>query len=142
MADSSCYGWWLLFRLTAHIESAADFHDARVAGVDEVAHMPGFRLFADIAAHSTAAFRLSDADAELACYRGVIVVTTLVGATSLTGSRRAPQDATNVANLRRLLAHHVRLALGSDSYRQDTSAEAQQRRNRRLLHSRCSLALT
>jgi hypothetical protein len=112
-------------RVTAHIESARDFHDALIAGVDEIGHMPGFRMFADVDPHSRSEFEISGADAELAHQRGAVVVTTLVGATTLRGSQRAEQDALNALNLRRLLAHRVRLALGSDSYRQDTLAEAQ-----------------
>jgi len=67
---------------------------------------------------------LSDADAELAHRRGVVVVTTLVGAPKLEKEARAQQDALNARNLRRLLGHRVRLALGGDSYRQDSEAEA------------------
>jgi imidazolonepropionase-like amidohydrolase len=55
----------------------------------------------------------------------VVVVTTLLGASQLDGTRRAQQDALNTRNLRRLLGHHVAIALGSDSYRQDTLPEAQ-----------------
>jgi hypothetical protein len=112
-------------RVTAHIESASNFHDALIAGVDEITHMPGFRRFDDVDSHSTPEFEISDADAELAHRRGVFVVTTLIGATKLNGSRRVEQDSLNASNLRRLLAHNVRVALGSDSYRQDTLAEAQ-----------------
>jgi imidazolonepropionase-like amidohydrolase len=60
----------------------------------------------------------------LAHERGVVVVTTLVGATRLKDAERVEQDALNARNLRRLLAHHVSVALGSDSYREDTLAEA------------------
>jgi hypothetical protein len=69
-------------------------------------------------------FELKDADAELARERGVVVVTTLVGATRLKDAERAEQDALNARNLRRLLAHHVSVAVGSDSYREDALAEA------------------
>jgi imidazolonepropionase-like amidohydrolase len=112
-------------RVSSHIESAADFHNALVAGVDEINHMPGFRMFADIDSHTASDFELSEADAELARRRGIVVVTTLVGATGLKGSNRTDQDATNRSNLHRLASYHVRIALGSDSYRQDTLAEAQ-----------------
>jgi amidohydrolase family protein len=111
-------------RVSAHIESAHDFHEALVAGVDEINHMPGFRIAGDVDSHAIGEFELSDADAELAHRLGTIVVTTLVGATKLDDTRRAEQDALNARNLRRLLAHHVSIALGSDSYRQDTLPEA------------------
>ncbi len=39
-------------RVSTHIESAADFHNALIAGVDEINHMPGFRFAADVEPHS------------------------------------------------------------------------------------------
>lgn len=111
-------------RVSAHIESAADFHEALLAGVDEINHMPGFRIAGDPASHAVGEFELSDADAELARRRGVVVVTTLVGATQPNNPDRAKQDALNTRNLQCLLAHRVLVALGSDSYRQDTLPEA------------------
>jgi hypothetical protein len=111
-------------RVSAHIESAQDFHAAVVAGVDEINHMPGFRVDGDVDSHSIGEFELSDADAELAHRQHTVVVTTLVGATQADNPRRAEQDALNQRNLRRLLAHHVEVAIGSDSYRQDSVPEA------------------
>lgn len=111
-------------RVSTHIESAADFHNALLAGVDEINHMPGFRISGDPDPHPLSGFELSDADAELAHRRGVVVVTTLVDATRPNNARRADQDALNTRNLQRLVAHHVAVALGSDSYRQDTLPEA------------------
>ncbi len=111
-------------RVTTHIETAHDFHVALLAGVDEINHMPGFRTAGDVDAHPISDFELSDADADLAHRRGVVVVTTLAGATQLDAARRVEQDALNRRNLRRLLDHHVLVAIGSDSYRQDTVPEA------------------
>jgi len=95
----------------------------RGEAVTHGANLPGFRTAGDVDPHPIAEFELSDADAELAHRRGVVVAT-LVGATKLEKEARARQDALNVGNLRRLLGHRVRLALGSDSYRQDSQAEA------------------
>ena len=111
-------------RVSAHIESARDFHEALVAGVDEINHMPGFRMRADVEPHAESELELSDADAELAHRNGVVVVTTLCGALRLSGQERAEQDALNLRNLRRLVAHQVKIAIGSDSYRQDALDEA------------------
>ena len=111
-------------RVSVHIESAADFHEALAAGADEINHMPGFRAFADVDPHEMSAFQISDSDAELAHRNNVVVVTTLGGAVQLTGDQREKQDALNVRNLRMLVKHHVAIALGSDSYRQDTLPEA------------------
>jgi hypothetical protein len=58
-----------------HIETAADFHHALVAGVDEIAHMPGFRGDAAVRLPDPAIFEISDADARLAARLGTVVVT-------------------------------------------------------------------
>jgi hypothetical protein len=109
-------------RVSTHIESAADFHNALAAGVDEINHMPGFRMFSDVRPHPVSAFEIGDSDAHLAARQGTYVVTTLINA--LDGDKRKQQDALNVRNLRLLHAAGVRLAIGSDSYRVDALAEA------------------
>lgn len=112
-------------RVSTHIESAADFHNALVAGVDEINHMPGFRFAADVEPHSLSQFEVSEADARLAARRGTYVVTTLMGATQRTDAKeRRQQDEINSKNLIMLLKHGVKIALGSDSYRDDTVPEA------------------
>jgi len=112
-------------RVSTHIENAADFHNALVAGVDEINHMPGFRYGADTETHSISEFEISEADARLAARRGTYVVTTLAGsALQLAGAKRSVQDQLNTKNLALLLRNRVRLALGSDSYRADTLPEA------------------
>jgi hypothetical protein len=110
-------------RVSTHIESAADFHNALLAGVDEINHMPGFRSLADVERHPPSAFEISDADARLAARRGTFVVTTLVNQQSDPNLQRQ-QDAINAKNLSTLLKYHVKVALGSDSYRIDTVPEA------------------
>jgi imidazolonepropionase-like amidohydrolase len=107
-------------RVSTHIETAADFHNAMTAGVDEINHMPGFRMHDDVRPHPVSAFEVAEADAREAARRGTYVVTTLAG----TRSRDAEQDALNVRNLKVLHAAGVRLALGSDSYPVDSVPEA------------------
>src|ERR1700737_1771910 len=51
-------------KVSAHIETAQDFHEALLAGVDEINHMPGFRIAGDVDSHPIREFELSDADAE------------------------------------------------------------------------------
>lgn len=133
-------------RVSTHIESAADFHNALVAGVDEINHMPGFRMGSDVDQHSVSEFELSEADARLAARRGTFVVTTLLGATQQTDPKlRKQQDLLNSRNLSLLLKHHVKVALGSDSYRDDTVPEAlyihslRVADNRTLLNMWCSI---
>jgi len=116
-------------RVSTHIETAADFHNALAAGVDEINHMPGFRIGTDVRPHPDAAFEISDADAERAAKQGAYVVTTLGGARAIdpagaNAAQRRTQDEVNIRNLRRLAAHHVRLAVGSDDYRNDALPEA------------------
>jgi imidazolonepropionase-like amidohydrolase len=108
-------------RVSAHIETAADFHNALAAGADEINHMPGFRMYADVRQHPDSAFEVSQADADLAARQRTYVVTTLMNA--LEGDQRKRQDALNVRNLRLLHASGVRLAVGSDSYRADSLSE-------------------
>lgn len=86
--------------------------------------MPGFRMFDDVDPHEAAELQISDEDAEVAHRKRAVVVTTLMDAAALTGDKRAQQDSLNVSNLQTLLRHHVAIALGSDSYRQDTLPEA------------------
>jgi hypothetical protein len=116
-------------RVSTHIESAADFRNALAAGVDEINHMPGFRMHEDARPHPVSAFELGEADARQAVRQGTFVVTTLVGATELDpngpdAAKRREQDALNARNLRLLYASGVKIAIGSDSYRVDSLPEA------------------
>jgi imidazolonepropionase-like amidohydrolase len=86
--------------------------------------MPGFRRFSDVEKHPASAFEISDADAKRAALQGTCVVTTLGGARALAPDQKREQDDFNMRNLRMLLRHHVKLALGSDSYGEDTIPEA------------------
>jgi hypothetical protein len=66
-------------RVSTHVETAADFHHALVAGVDEIAHMPGFRGDSAVQLPDPAIFEISEADARLAARLGTVVVTTVGG---------------------------------------------------------------
>src|SRR5205085_1656478 len=66
-------------RVSTHIETAADFHNALMAGVDEINHMPGFRGNEKLAIPDPALFEITEADAREAARRGTFVVTTLGG---------------------------------------------------------------
>jgi hypothetical protein len=116
-------------RVSTHIESAADFHNALSAGVDEINHMPGFRPKADVSPHALSEFQISESDAKLASRQGTYVVTTLGGIANIDpngedGKLRRELDALNARNLRLLKKYRVKIALGSDSYRSDTLPEA------------------
>ncbi|MEO6541698.1 MAG: amidohydrolase family protein [Ferruginibacter sp.] len=99
-------------RVAAHVETANDFRTAINAGVDELAHMPGFYLFD--AAYSDR-YLLTDADAKLAADKNVFVVTTLMTRTLVEDKSLLPTVAANQKkNLLLLKKYGVRLAIGSD----------------------------
>jgi imidazolonepropionase-like amidohydrolase len=116
-------------RVSAHVETAADFHNALTGGVDEINHIPGFRGDEHTRITEPARYQVSVDDAKLAAARGVVVVTTLSGFTAydLHGpdslTRRAA-DVLATRNLRVLRDAGVHLAVGSDSYRDDSVNEA------------------
>lgn len=148
--DSASFGWRGLnpallpeivarartasLRVAAHIETASDFRTAVAAGVDQIAHMPGFRVDEHVKLVNSAPYTIADADAREAARRGIIVVTTLGGAAELDAAgpdslTRRALDALHRCNLATLQRAGVRLALGSDTYGDDSKAEA------RYLHS-------
>lgn len=107
--------------VSTHIETAMDFHNALAAGVDEVNHIPGFR------ADSTSdfsRFEITEEDARQAGSSGLIVITTLAGSDEGSASYRAKLDHLHVRNLNLLRNYKVRIAIGSDEYRQTSVREA------------------
>ena len=117
-------------RVLAHVESAADSHVAVEAGVDQIAHMPGFRRDPDSALPDPARYRVSEADALMAARKGVVVVTTLAGLAEYAAQEgdstlRTAADRLNRANLSVLLRNGVGIAIGSDDYDGTSVAEAQ-----------------
>ena len=120
-------------RVSTHVETATDFHNALVAGVDEINHMPGFRPEKnDVAKYQDSSrYKISEQDARLAARKRVVVVTTLISAIDLALGKEAGDEqvaatvrALLVHNLQTLKKHGVRIAIGSDSYRQTSLAEA------------------
>jgi hypothetical protein len=109
VARARAQGW----RVTAHVETATDFHHAVSAGIDEIAHLPPFELdnahhHGHVASLSASQARLVEADAREAARRGTVVVTT-------TALNRSPRvRAFQVENLRLLHRHGVAIAVGSD----------------------------
>jgi len=115
-------------RVSTHVETAADFHNALVAGVDEINHMPGFRGDEHTQLPDPRMFEVAPEDARLAARRRVIVVTTLGGVTAIDphgadSVLRRRVDSLHVRNLRLLRDAGVRLAVGSDAYRDDSVGE-------------------
>ena len=115
-------------RVSAHVETARDFHHAIAGGVDEINHIPGFRGDERVQFSDTRRFEVTAEDAKVAAARGVWVVTTLGGITALAPGgpdslRRRQADALFTRNLRVLRDAGVRLAIGSDAYRDDSVQE-------------------
>ena len=119
-------------RVSTHVETATDFHNAAVAGVDEINHLPGFRPDRnDIANYNNLArYQISEADARLAASRKIVVVTTIGEAIDQTFNEKLNERdrlavrSMLVQNLQLLHKHHVSIAIGSDSFRETALAEA------------------
>lgn len=110
-------------RVAAHVDTEADFRVALTAGVDEMAHLPGYCLAAQ---DSVKVYRLTDEDVRETAKRKVKVVVT---GSVCEGSWRKTEDsaakrALQVDDLRRLKAAGVPLLVGSDSYGSDSVKEA------------------
>jgi imidazolonepropionase-like amidohydrolase len=113
-------------RVSAHVESAADFELAVDAGVDEVNHLPGFRGPAPGMTVTPQLFDISDALAKRAAAQKTIVVTTVSGAEGLPKEDplRKLVEAQTVKSLRRLHEAGVPIAIGSDRYEFTSRDEA------------------
>lgn len=131
-ADPDAHGWYGLdpalvpaivrraeeagLRVAAHVETAADFRVAVEAGVDVVAHLPGFRGNEGHRFPDPTAFEIDEALAAEAAERGVVVVTTLADFRSAPDSLAAAAHEVFRHNLSILKRHGVALAVGSDAY--------------------------
>ena len=116
-------------RVMTHIETAADFHNALAAGVDEIGHMPGFRGDEKMKLPDLTPYLIPDADADLAARRGTYIVTTLGEAQTISPTGpdsifRRRLDSLAIMNLTTLKKHRARIAIGSDSYRNTSVPEA------------------
>jgi imidazolonepropionase-like amidohydrolase len=114
------------YKIATHVETAADFHNALVAGVDEINHMPGFRT---TKGYSMGTYKIADADAKLAAQRKIIVVTTMGNIIenifntldTVPGSKEKMEMV--LYNFNMLKKHQVQLAIGSDEYRRNSRFE-------------------
>jgi len=112
-----------------HIESAADFHNAVAAGVDQTIHMPGFRGNEQGHMPSADRYIISDGDASAAARKRIVVVTTLQAGSASAAARgdtveRERFDSLHTVNLRSLARHNVTIAIGTDNYRATSVPEA------------------
>ncbi len=111
-------------RVSTHIETATDFRNAVLAGADEIAHMPGYKIpeNADISK-----FQLTKEDAKLAAEKGTVVLTTTHLSNNL--FRNNPKQLkvvkkNYIRNLKLLYENGVKIALGSDDYGTTSLSEA------------------
>lgn len=101
--------------VVAHVETAADFDAALAAGVDAIAHLPGY---ANTLNEAPEAFAISEASAALAASQHTAVITT-TAATELFKLEPGPLAALREvqrANLAKLQAAGVQLLIGSDVF--------------------------
>jgi len=119
-------------RVSTHVETATDFHNAAIAGVNEINHLPGFRPARNDFANYTnvSRYQLSAADAKLAARKHIVVVTTIGEAVDMTFDEKY-DERTRLAvrsmlieNLNVLRKYGVSIAIGSDSFRQTALPEA------------------
>jgi imidazolonepropionase-like amidohydrolase len=114
-------------RVSAHVESAYDFEVAVAAGVDLIAHLPGFLPDADrIKAKGAGIYRLSEDAVRRAARRGSVVITT-VNTDVLRNAM--PEMRAQVFDVLRwnfdvLKRHGVKIAIGSDQTRSSSVPEA------------------
>lgn len=114
-------------RVAAHIETAADFRTAVAAGVDIIAHMPGFRGDERTALPDLTPYQLTAGDAREAAQRRAIVVTTLAALARYADAEadtalRTATERLHRANLALLAEAGARIVIGSDEYG-DTSLD-------------------
>jgi hypothetical protein len=113
-------------RVSAHVESAGDCHNALATGVDDIAHLPGIGFDRVLGKER---HLITDADARLAVQRGTTVVTTLRWlekdfATKPDQYEQLRKDVI-IPNLRKLKKHGVRILVGSDQFRETLIPEIQ-----------------
>jgi Amidohydrolase family len=104
-------------RVAAHVTSATDFGVAVRAGVDIIAHLPGFMT----------PERIAPEDARVAARLGITVITTAALADSLA---KESGDLERIQSLQKENLEHlrnagVRLAIGSDNWADDSHREVQ-----------------
>lgn len=102
-------------RVAAHVDTAADAKAAAQAGVDLLAHLPGYRFEKGLAPDD---YRLDDATIALLAQRRIAVIANAsVPVTMLEtqGEALAAVQAVQRSNLQRLLKAGVPLLIGSDN---------------------------
>ena len=114
-------------KVSAHVYTAADFHNAIAGGVDAIAHMAGTGYDSTM---GPTPFRITEQDAALAGARSVSVTTTLSWLGELdSASRMRVVGQVIRPNFEVLKKHRVPILIDSDQFRQTPAQEVD------LLHS-------
>lgn len=103
-------------RVAAHVESAADFALAVSAGVDIIAHLPGYHFWEG---YEPSAYRLTDESIQQAARKGIHVITTASTARLIYGEPKnipAGVIENQRKNLTKLRSNGVSIILGSDNF--------------------------
>jgi len=107
-------------RVSAHVDTVTDYRVALRAGIDEMAHLPGYYIGKD---DDPQKYELTEADAQETAKREVAVIVAPVFYDMFNPKSRlydtqatARTDAVRVRNLRLLRKYKVHLAFGSDRY--------------------------
>jgi hypothetical protein len=107
-------------RVSAHVQTAADYRSALAAGVDEMAHLPGSSI---PAAADPRVYELGDADARDTARRGIWVIPAPAyypaydpADAAFDAAAKARTEAVRIRNLERLRRNRVKIAFGSDSF--------------------------
>ena len=114
-------------RVAAHVDSEYDYHAALVAGVDVMAHLPGY-FYAENEKDED--FALTDFDIAQSKKRGVVVIPTSNRIDLMDGGgggsleQRAKAKRLAIINLKRLKEAGVKIAIGTDLYGKDSKMEA------------------
>lgn len=100
-------------RVSAHVDTVTDFRIAMSAGVDEMAHLPGYYVSLE---DKPEKYLLTETEAEEAARRKIFVVPAPVYDQSMNKLTREKTDNILGQNLRLLKKYKVKIAFGSDRY--------------------------
>lgn len=109
-------------RVAAHVDSATDYHNALVSGVDIMAHLCGYFILSE---DDIKDCQLTESDAALTAKRHVTVIPTanlVEGIDNLPTRTKANEN--QIRNLKLLKNAGVSFGIGTDSYGTDSLKEA------------------
>lgn len=100
-------------RVSAHVDTITDYRIALAAGVDEMAHLPGYY---PVSAADAKKYLLTDKEARETARRNVWVVPAPIHNQYLNAAEGVARDRVLRNNLNLLKKHRAKIAFGSDRY--------------------------